>query len=740
MKLIKLIIFCIALCLLGSIGYGQSYIPFATGRTTDTARTTGSLLVPFYVRLPIYGSSDSDKVLGVMPNGMLVLRTKGSGGADSAVFATRYWVTTNFAPISGSGNYIQNNITTYQNAGFMIYLNSVIGNDIFTEDRRRKFNVYSDTTDPVNDDVTGIYTVTRSAYTAGDSTRALVVVGHNVSTQIKSTNTADWYPTSFGHPNIYGVLSQVIPQAGATGIVPFTTCFTSSYNSATNFTIDRAAGFRSSVGHTGTTNYYASFMSEDNDNGALGTCVLGSWYGSSGSIQYPGFYGLQLRSSDGVGNSVNTRSYIDHPLILGRDTTFHASYGLTVDKRVRLIDDTSKIIIGSSSIPSEIDAFDGRLVSVINTKDSANIQITASYAQNTLGNEMYFYGFQGVRNAPEATRKNKNLFIFHAGGYDGSATVIQGRLQFRSGTAVTGSNASGEFLISTKVNTSLSERFKIDSTGREYMYNTSGLSIANDGLYDGSNRELIVKGQAQITDSLLVGGPVGIGTSTPTELLHLSGAVNGNVRLRVDNTTNGTSSLAGMYVSNGAKGFAVSYFPSGYTVVPAVADAGVLRVDGAVSGGLFIRTGGATSIKLGTNDVDRMTIADAQITSSVAVGVPDDAFSSTWNASTNVPTKNAVYDLGTNSIRSAAGTLGLSYGADYTFTGTTTTWTLPALNANSKGRWYMITIKNAGSGAITLNSNAGGNDIYSTALTNTFTINAGESYIIMPDGTQLNIE
>jgi acyl-CoA thioesterase I len=67
------------------------------------------------------------------------------------------------------------------------------------------------------------------------------------------------------------------------------------------------------------------------------------------------------------------------------------------------------------------------------------------------------------------------------------------------------------------------------------------------------------------------------------------------------------------------------------------------------------------------------------------------------------------------------------------FTGSSgTTWTLPAIG--NTGLTFII--KNRGSAAITLNSNAGGNDIYTTSAVNTLTINAGESYTISDDGTK----
>jgi hypothetical protein len=68
-----------------NIAHGQSYINFAQSpRNTDTARTLLNLLVNGYVRLPSYASADSNKVLGVTSNGMLVLRTKGAGGGGGS--------------------------------------------------------------------------------------------------------------------------------------------------------------------------------------------------------------------------------------------------------------------------------------------------------------------------------------------------------------------------------------------------------------------------------------------------------------------------------------------------------------------------------------------------------------------------------------------------------------------------------------------------------------------------------
>lgn len=81
---------------------------------------------------------------------------------------------------------------------------------------------------------------------------------------------------------------------------------------------------------------------------------------------------------------------------------------------------------------------------------------------------------------------------------------------------------------------------------------------------------------------------------------------------------------------------------------------------------------------------------------------------------------------------SSAATLTLARDAAvYVFTGTTTTWTLPAL-ANNTGLTYRI--KNRGSGAITL-QRAGSDQLYDTAAVTSISIAAGASATIINDGT-----
>jgi hypothetical protein len=87
---------------------------------------------------------------------------------------------------------------------------------------------------------------------------------------------------------------------------------------------------------------------------------------------------------------------------------------------------------------------------------------------------------------------------------------------------------------------------------------------------------------------------------------------------------------------------------------------------------------------------------------------------------------------------SSASTLALSASySDYVFSGTTTTWTLPAVSGNTN---VVIFVVNKGSGNITLNSNAGGNDLWEAGATSSSkTILPGEAIKLLNDGTNWNV-
>jgi len=72
------------------------------------------------------------------------------------------------------------------------------------------------------------------------------------------------------------------------------------------------------------------------------------------------------------------------------------------------------------------------------------------------------------------------------------------------------------------------------------------------------------------------------------------------------------------------------------------------------------------------------------------------------------------------------------------FTGTTSTWTLPAVSSTLLGRQNAIWIKNRGTGSITLNSDTG-STLYTTSAQSTITIAAGAAVELLPDGTYFNV-
>lgn len=87
-------------------------------------------------------------------------------------------------------------------------------------------------------------------------------------------------------------------------------------------------------------------------------------------------------------------------------------------------------------------------------------------------------------------------------------------------------------------------------------------------------------------------------------------------------------------------------------------------------------------------------------------------------------------------VTSSAGTLTIGNAESYIFNGSTTTWTLPAVSGTTGTIYYL---KNIGSGSITLNSNAGGNDIYTSSAVNTTTITAGSAITLISNGTYFTV-
>ena len=160
----------------------------------------------------------------------------------------------------------------------------------------------------------------------------------------------------------------------------------------------------------------------------------------------------------------------------------------------------------------------------------------------------------------------------------------------------------------------------------------------------------------------------------------------------------------------------------------------VLNDGGAVFGGDTRAASSMLDIQSTTKGflAPRMTVTLRDAISSPAAGLE------IYNTTTN--RKNVFNGVNwPDFLVSSAATLTLKHNGDYIFNGTTSTWTLPAINAGLVGRENGVYIKNRGSGAITLNTNGGTNTVYSTLAISTLIINAGESYFLLPDGQFFNI-
>lgn len=119
-------------------------------------------------------------------------------------------------------------------------------------------------------------------------------------------------------------------------------------------------------------------------------------------------------------------------------------------------------------------------------------------------------------------------------------------------------------------------------------------------------------------------------------------------------------------------------------------------------------------------------------TAARTITIPDATDTLVGKATTDTFTNKTTTDERWTVITSSAGSATLDDTATvWVFTGSTTTWTLPAVSSNTNRTFF---IKNRGTGAITLNR-AGSDNIYDLDLVTSLTINPGEAYIISCDGT-----
>lgn len=104
-------------------------------------------------------------------------------------------------------------------------------------------------------------------------------------------------------------------------------------------------------------------------------------------------------------------------------------------------------------------------------------------------------------------------------------------------------------------------------------------------------------------------GNVGIGTTNPSKLLTVENDVNDDVQMSVRNLNPGSQAVAMVTVGNDTTDQMVMAISStGYTGPYVPANAGGIRTDSTITGGLWVITGATAPIMFSTQDTERMRI------------------------------------------------------------------------------------------------------------------------------------
>jgi len=228
------------------------------------------------------------------------------------------------------------------------------------------------------------------------------------------------------------------------------------------------------------------------------------------------------------------------------------------------------------------------------------------------------------------------------------------------------------------------------------------------------------------TNGVIIEGNTGIGTATPATLLDVYGGSLGG-------TTGNTVDISqlGMPTTNVMQLKTFGIRTATGTTWREASMRQQLTVD-AVSGMGYIQYHGFAA----SDNLPALSFGTINSGATAPLSVPERmVITNTGNVGIGTSAPLSTLEISGTSGElitvSSAGTLTLGASVVYNFSGTTTTWTLPAIST-TLNRVYKV--KNRGSGNITLNR-AGSDNIYNTSSVTTITITPGQACELRNDGS-----
>lgn len=198
-----------------------------------------------------------------------------------------------------------------------------------------------------------------------------------------------------------------------------------------------------------------------------------------------------------------------------------------------------------------------------------------------------------------------SFFLFGA-GYTTSGLITANQAAISSqasgGLLFYSNNASAPVILAQGGTAAARERIRLSTT--EIVLNDAAQNI--DFRVEGQTITSLIHADASADR-------VGIGTSAPDSLLHVDRNQNGDTVARISNVSTGASARAHLYIHHASLGGYVMMLGSGYSG-SGLASAGsfIVRTDAGATG-LHLYTGGTEPLKLGNNQLERMSVNASDI-------------------------------------------------------------------------------------------------------------------------------